>query len=426
MVIGSGVDTLFFFPQRMFPSMKVRLIYPKDGDFPLRYRSRIAPLGLISVASLFPGDWEVGYTDERLEPIDFEEKVDLVAISAMTYQASRAYAIADLFRSRGTRVILGGPHPSVLPLEAGNHADAVVVGEAEGIFPELLADLEKGRLQPIYRCAEKIELSNLPLPRRDLLQGKGYLPVDMIQAARGCPVNCEFCSVSSTFGRGYRMRPLPEILAEVQGLGVYLFFVDDNLLIKRSYTVKLLECFLPLQKRWVCLSSLRVADDPDLLHLMARSGCWLMYVDMGPWLSANLSERGMGLHQKERCFENLQRIHDAGIEVIGSFAFGFDHDDPGVFERTVRFCQRAKLDEVEFLILTPYPKTRLFERLEEEGRIIERDWAKYNTMNVVFQPKSMSAEQLLEGYRMAWREFYSQGRPGPASRIREFTLQPQI
>jgi len=406
--------------------MRARLIYPKDGDFPLRYRSRIAPLGLISVASLLPEDWEVGFTDERLEPIDLEEGVDLVAISAMTYQASRAYAIADLFRSRGAKVILGGPHPSVLPQEARNHADAVVVGEAEGIFPQLLGDLGRGDLQPIYVCAEKIALSNLPLPRRDLLRGKGYLPVELIQAARGCPVNCEFCSVTSTFGRGYRMRPLPEILSEIQGLGSYLFFVDDNLLIKKSYTEKLLEGLLPLQKRWVCLSSLRIADELDLLHLMGKSGCWLMYVDMGPWLSANLSERGMGLHQKERCYESIQRIHDAGIEVIGSFAFGFDHDDPGVFERTVRFCQRARLDEVEFLILTPYPKTRLFERLEEEGRIIERDWAKYNTMNVVFRPKSMSADQLLEGYRMAWREFYCHRKPGHVPRISEFTLQPQI
>jgi radical SAM superfamily enzyme YgiQ (UPF0313 family) len=306
------------------------------------------------------------------------------------------------------------------------HADAVVVGEAEGIFPQLLHDLQNGGLQPIYRCAEKIPLSNLPLPRRDLLQGKEYLAVELIQAARGCPVNCEFCSVSATFGRGYRMRPLAEILSEIEGLGPSLFFVDDNLLIKKSYTEKLLQGILPLEKKWVCLGSVRIANDSSLLDLMAKSGCWLMYVDMGPWLSANFSERSRNLQQEERCYENIQKIHEVGIEVIGSFAFGFDHDDLGVFERTVRFCQKARLDEVEFLILTPYPKTRLFERLEEEGRIFERDWAKYNTMNVVFEPKSMSPEQLLEGYRMAWREFYSNREPDHVSRIGEFTLQPQI
>ncbi len=406
--------------------MKVRLIYPHSGDFPIRYRSRIPPLGLITLAGLFPPEWEVKFTDERLEPIDFAEETDLVAMSAMTYQASRAYAVADVFRARDIRVILGGPHPSVVPQEASAHADAVVVGEAEGILPELLDDLKHGRPKPFYRCKEKVEMSNLSPPRRDLLRGKGYLPVDMIQAARGCPVNCEFCSVTATFGRAYRIRPLPEIMREIEELGPYLFFVDDNLLLKKSFTVKLLEAVLPLQKKWVCLGSIRIADDLNLLDLMAKSGCWLMYVDMGPWLSASLSGINGGLRQKEKCYEAIERIHDAGIEMIGSFAFGFDHDDLGVFERTVRFCQDARLDEVEFLILTPYPKTRLFERLEEEGRILERDWAKYNTMNVVFQPKSMSADQLFEGYRLAWREFYSQRKAGHAPRIMELTSQPQI
>ena len=406
--------------------MRVRLIYPDGGDFPLRYRSRIASLGLITVASLFPPEWEVKFTDERLEPIDFEEEADLVAISAMTFQASRAYAIADAFRTRKVKVILGGPHPSVLPQEAAAHADSVVVGEAEGVFPQLLKDLRDGGLEPVYRCGEKVELSHLAFPRRDLLRGKGYLPVDLIQAARGCPVNCEFCSVPATFGRSYRVRPLPEVLYEIAELSSSLFFVDDNLLIKKSYTEKLLQALIPLNKKWVCLGSLRIADDSDLLGLMAKSGCWLMYVDMGPWLSADLSERNKGLHQRERCFDHLKKIHDAGIEVIGSFAFGFDHDDPGVFERTVRFAQEAGLDEVEFLILTPYPKTRLFERLEEEGRIFERDWSKYNTMHVVFRPRSMSVDQLRDGYRQAWREFYSHRKAGYVPRISELSLQPRI
>jgi len=381
---------------------------------------------LITVAAQFPRDWQVSFTDERLEPVDLEERVDLVLLSAMTYQAPRAYQIADWFRARGAKVILGGPHPSVLPREASFHADAVVVGEAEGTLPQMLRDLQNGSLQRVYRCPEKIDLTELPIPRRDLLRGKGYLPVDLIQATRGCPVNCEFCAVSATFGRGYRMRPPMEVLSEVRDLGPYLFFVDDNLLLKRSYTEKLLEGMLALQKKWVCLGSIRIGDDPGLLDLMAKSGCWLMYVDMGPWLSANFSARTPNLQQEERCYRNIQKIHEAGIEVIGSFAFGFDHDDPGVFERTVRFCQRARLDEVEFLILTPYPRTRLFERLEGEGRIIERDWAKYNTMNVVFRPRSMTPEQLLEGYRMAWREFYSHREPDHAPRIGELTLQPQL
>lgn len=387
--------------------MKIRFIYPRGTEIPLQYRKRMSTLNFVTLAGLTPPEYEIELIDERLEEIDFFDDVDLVGISAMTYQISRAYEIASIYRQKGIKVVLGGPHPSLLPEEAEEFADAVVIGEGESTWLQVLQDFESQRLQKIYGCSLKPDLAGMPHPRRELLISKPYLPVYPIQASRGCPLNCDFCSVPDSFGRSFRTRPVDEVIDEIKELKGYPYFVDDAIGINKSYARKLLEALIPLKIKWTFNGSMHLSGDLPFLKLIADSGCWLVYLDLGgPWLSAELGNTVESVSYRNKLFKFINTLRDLGIKVIGSFVFGFDHDDEGVFERTVDFAKGMNLEEAEFLILTPYPKTRLNERLSSEGRIFERDWGKYTTTNVVFKPKLMTPEKLQEGFIQAWKEFY--------------------
>jgi len=390
--------------------MKLKLIYPEWGNFPLYYRRYIHTLGPITVAGLTPPDVQISFTDERIEPLDFTEPADLVAISAMTCQAMRAYDIADEYRRRGVPVVLGGIHPSLMPEESAQHADAVVVGEAEGTWERLIEDFKAGgagALKPLYNCIERPKMEEVAWPKRELIRGKGYIPMESMQVSRGCPVNCEFCSVPGLFGTSYRGRPIKEALAELEKMGEYIFFVDDNFHLAKRRTYELFDGMAGMGKKWTGLAPLNVGQDEEYVKRLVRSGCWLLYVDVGPWMSASFGEKRAGFTTAEKHLDNIKRLHDAGIKLIASFVFGYDHDDKGTFERTVEFAKKTGIEECEFLILTPYPKTRLHDKLSAQGRIIVTDLSKYTTTNVVFKPKLMSPEELYAGYITAWKEFYS-------------------
>ncbi len=383
------------------------MIFPAFEGTPLAYRAFIPPLGLLTLAAVTPPGFTVRFVDERTDPVPFDAAVDLVAVSAMTPQASRAYEIADRFRARNVPVILGGAHPSLVPEEALLHADAVVVGESEEIWAEVLADLLAGASKGIYVCRRKPDLSGLPFPRHDLLNADKYLPIRSIQVTRGCPLNCEFCTVPKNFGREYRIRPIDEALAEIERLGKHLYFVDDNLLIKRRSFIGLFRRMAGMGKGWTGMAPLSIASDKEYVGLLSRSGCWSMYVDVGPWLSVGLKGDVSSLkEQVSRSIGHIKTLQDSGIKVMGSFVFGFDHDDESIFERTLEFLLKSAMVEAEFLILTPYPNTPLADKLEAQRRIISRDWAKYNTTHAVFRPAKMSPERLEEGVNYLWREFY--------------------
>ena len=354
-----------------------------------------------------PPDVDVQLLDENVEAVDTNADVDWVAITCMTASAPRAYRIADAFRQRNIPVVMGGIHPTVLPNEAAAHADAVVVGEAELIWREVLDDLAGDRLKPRYQCADYPDLAGLPSPRRDLLRGERYLTINVVQTARGCPNACSFCTVSAVFGRRYRFRPVAEVTEEVRSLGGWVGFVDDNITGHPRRAKELFEALIPLRIRWIGQADLTMAKDPELLSLAARSGCKAMFMGLESLSQENLRATGKSPNLGLDMGDAISKIHKSGIEIIGSFVLGLDADDPGVFARTVEFAERHRLVAAQFSVLTPFPGTAVHKQFERDGRIADHDWSHYTMSNVVFRPQHMTALELEQGQRYAYRRFYS-------------------
>ena len=383
------------------------------GDFFFRMPS----LGLLRVAALTPPGWEITIVDEKVDRPNLEASADLVGITAMTTTAPRGYEVADHFRRRGIKVVMGGMHVSGLPEEALEHCDAVVMGEAEGQWPQVIQDFENGTLQRIYRHdAVWPPLAALPNPDWDLYRSKHYLPVHFVETTRGCPVNCEFCAVTSAFGGRYRNRPQDEVLAELRNLRPFegrfvlkncVFFVDDNIISNRTYAREFLTRIAEFNLRWFGQASVNIARDPELLQLCQRSGCVGLFLGFESLSPSTLASAGKRVNRPAEYYEVVNRIHDHGIGIDGSFVFGFDSDDESVFDRTLDFVLRAKLEVAYFSILTPYPGTRLHARLEREGRILSRDWSTYDAHHVVYRPKWLTPEKLLENYQRVLQEAYS-------------------
>jgi len=363
-------------------------------------------LGIVTLAGLTPQNIEVSVIDENAHKVNFDEQADLVGITTMTPTATRAYEIADGFRKRGIAVVLGGFHASAVPEEAGQHADSVVIGEAEEIWTSLLHDFELGDLKKFYQRRELASLEDLPLPRRDLLKSRSYTMFNTVETARGCPRQCCFCSVSSHFGNTYRFRPVKDVIKEVETLeGKYLFFVDDNIVGIPRRAKELFGALTHCKKKWIGQGSITFANDDGVVKLAAKSGCVAMFIGFESVSQSSLEEAGKSFNIVERYEEVIKRIHAHGISIHAAFIFGFDHDDESVFEKTVAFANRTKLDSVSFSTLTPFPGTPLYRRWIEENRILDKDWSKYG--GAVFKPKLMSQEALNEGCRWAWRECYS-------------------
>jgi len=391
--------------------MRLLLIAPswtEPGLNPHQGFSFFPPLNLGILAAITPPDWEVRLIDENFAPVDYDYPADLVGISFMTGLAPRAYAMADRFRSRGRSVVLGGIHASAVPEEAKRHADAVVVGEAENLWPLLVADFAAGRLQPIYRAAERPNLEHWTRPRRSIFPPKGYFTRATTQTTRGCPFRCNFCSVTQFFGHTYRFRPVADVVSEVEEMASpVVFFVDDNIVGNPRRAKDLFRALIPLRVRWMSQGSLTMAEDDELLTLAAKSGCIGLFVGFESLNPAAIAAMGKPINVVSRYETAIKRLHGHGIAIEGAFIFGLDEDDDSVFERTVSFAQRVHLEAVQFSVLTPFPGTPLYREMEAAGRIIERDWAKYDGQEVVFRPKQMSPDKLKDGLQAAWRQVYS-------------------
>ena len=366
------------------------------------------PLGLGILAALTPPDFDVVIIDESFEEIEYTTQFDLVGISVLTPAAFRAYHIADSFRSLGTTVVLGGVHVTVRPDEASEHADSIVVGEAETVWLKLIQDWRAKKLLPRY-VGNPVPIPDaIPVPRRDIFKAKPYLFKNTIQASRGCPHNCTFCMVPQLFGRKTRYRSVGSILREIDQLDSRIIgFVDDNLVAVPSQAYELFYALRSRSVKWVSQMSLTIAENERLLDQAADSGCVGIGVGFESIVTENLASVGKHISRVERFLTLVNRIHQRGIAVEGNFIFGFDHDEEKIFEATVQFAKEAHLELANFYILTPYPGTLLYQRLDAEGRIVSNNWADYTKNQAVFIPKLMSRETLEAGTEWARREFYS-------------------
>jgi radical SAM superfamily enzyme YgiQ (UPF0313 family) len=396
--------------------MKILLLEPRLEHGVATYKNRFNPFSKINtnpsitlpmIAALTPNEHMVKMINENYEIVDFDKKFDIVAISVLTITANRAYELAKVFRKKGSKIILGGYHVSALPQEAIKYADAVVIGEAESTWPKLIKDFEKNRLKNFY-VSDKPDLKKLTIPKRNLYYD--FL-AGAVQATRGCPVGCDFCPTSWLLGKRLRKRPIKEIVDEIKTISNKLIiFRDASLTIDKNYSKALFKAMKDLDKKWIANGNINVLGrDKEFLKLAKESGCIQWFIGL-----ESISKKTLqGIHKStniaavDKYGEYIERIHKHGMAIFAGMIFGFDNDTHDVFENTYRSLEEWQIDIVEFNILTPYPGTAIYKRFEKEGRILTKDWSKYSQSHVVFQPKHMTPDDLLDGYSWMTKKFYS-------------------
>jgi len=394
--------------------MKIALLSPAGAMH--RYNGMFhknlhyAPITLALLAALVPPELnaEVVIYDETAEAIPLDLQADIIGITCITGTAGRCYRFADYYRSQGITVILGGVHPSLMPEEAMEHADSVIVGLGEDSFPAALKDFVSGNLKPVYYQEACTHIRNRPLPRKDLLNKKKYITLNTVEAIRGCNLRCSFCAYPRAFGTTLYKRAIEDIISEIKTLkGKIVIFPDVNLISDKMFARELFEAMIPLKKWWFGLTTTAIGADEELIRLFQKSGCKGLLLGFESINQETQRSIHKGINQVNQYREIMDLLHSHGIMVMGCFAFGSDEDGPDVFERTVRMCVDARIDLPRFSVITPFPDTEFYNELERQGRITERDWAMYDVEHVVYQPKQMTAKELEEGITRAWKEAYS-------------------
>ena len=370
---------------------------------------RYQPLTLTTLAGLVPGDVpaRLHLLDEGIAEVPLDLQADLIGLTVITGTARRAYELADHFRARGIAVVLGGPHVTLIPDDAAPHADAIVVGYAEDTWPQLLRDFAAGRMAKEYRQAPELDIGGRPFPRRELLPSKHYLTSNVFEATRGCVHACDFCVVPTAWGRKPFQKPVGEVVADIRQHGARkLIFIDLNLIADRDYAFELFAALVPLRVQWYGLATVLLARDEPLLALAARSGCKGLLMGLESISAANLRQNHKGFNSPENYGHVVERLHAHGIALQGCFVFGLDDDQPDVFRKTAEFTVEAAIDLPRFAVVTPFPNTPLYKRLEAEGRILTRNWELYDGQHVVFQPRHLSVQELQLGVEAAWKHAY--------------------
>ncbi|MGH9888250.1 MAG: B12-binding domain-containing radical SAM protein, partial [bacterium] len=362
--------------------MKLLLIAPEGLEVQgFKGSKHVHHLNLAVVAALAtPYFDDVKIVEEEFEQLDLNEPADLVGITMMTCQAERGYKLADHFRRRGIRTMCGGSHATFMSQECGEHFDAVVVNEVEMVWGQLMADFLADSLQPVYRSDQLIDLADLPMPRKELFRDhfKGTMS-DVVQTGRGCPLGCEFCTVTQMYGKKFRTRPVAHVVEEIKRFkSKRIFFVDDNIFLSKDYAYELCEALIPLKVQWASQGSMElICRDEALLHLAARSGCVSLFVGIESVDQDTLDSHHKKFNKVRNYEENIRKMHRAGINVVGSFIFGFEQDTPESFDKVLDFAVGNRLSMVNCGILTPFPGSMTYAKARNDEKIVDFRWGQY-------------------------------------------------
>lgn len=403
--------------------MKILLIAPdleskfqKTGKgFKIPYPIMFSTSGLQILAALTPDHHDIKLVDETInEKVDFNEHYDLVGITVMTTQSSRAYKIAKDFRDKGVKVVMGGYHVSILPNEALEHCDAVCIGEGEKVWQQMLIDVENDCLKSKYMADKLIDLSEVPWPKRTLTSKRKAGMKNFIQTSRGCPYQCSFCSIIKFFGHTYRFRPVEDVVAEIRSLKDskvlkwnFVYFSDDNICGDPEYAKALFKALIPLKIKWGSQCSITIANDEELLELAKKSGCISLAIGLESISEESLVHANKKMGNKEAYERAIKKIHSYKIAIFGLFIFGFDSDHKDVFDVTLKFVEDNYLEYAMFSILTPIPGTSYYDEFEASGRLLHKKWADYDFQHVVFEPKNMTAQELQDGRYYTAKKLHS-------------------
>lgn len=390
--------------------MKLLLIAPAEPDMSGQKGKQLHYLSLAIIAALAGADFdEIEIVEEHFDTLDLTARADLVGITMMTCHAPRGYWLADHFRTQGIPTVAGGSHASFMVDESLRHFTAVVVGEVEPVWADLVADFKAGDLKPVYKASRPPDLRDVPIPRKDLFKGKTTLNAQLVQTSRGCPLGCEYCTVTTLYGAHHRTRPVQAVVEEIRRFPSRIFmFVDDNLFLSHAYARELFEALIPLRIKWGSQASLELAcRDEALLKLAARSGCLSLFVGIESLDQETLNGVGKSFNRVVKYEQHLAMLRRAGISVIGAFMFGFERDTPATFDRVYTFAVRNRLSTLTAGLVTPLPGTGLFEKLRGEDRIVDHDWRHYTCETLVWRHPTMSREEMHAHYKALCRRFYT-------------------
>ena len=387
--------------------MKITFIRPNLANY--RSRDAMQPLAFAILSALTPSEIKRELYDEKIEPVPLDLNTDLIALSVESFTARRAYVIADHYRQRGITVVMGGYHPTLMPDEAALHADAIVCGEAEGVWPLLLDDFQMGKLKSRYQLETDIPLDGLKFDR-SVFANKKYLPITPVQFTRGCRYKCDFCSVSEFHRFRWRSRPVNDVLDEIRSLpGRTLLIGDDNIFVEPQKLKELLKGITPLKRRWICQASIDITQQEEMVRLMADSGCFAVLIGFESLTEKNLRQMNKQINLRQTDYSSaINILQRNGIMVYGSFVFGYDHDTPEVFNQTLEFTKKHNFLLCNFNILMPLPGTALFKRLLEAGRLRFPDWwlnEEYRYNKAAYTCISMKSEELENGSWETRRRF---------------------
>ncbi|MFC2155477.1 B12-binding domain-containing radical SAM protein [Acidobacteriota bacterium] len=397
--------------------MNIQLIKPShfdENNKPVKYKKALLPpLALAIIDRLTPDKHHIKIVDDLVEDVDFSPSYDLVGITVMTAQADRAYQVADRFRKMGVKVILGGIHPTVLPHEAIEHADSVVIGEVEDLWEQILADFESNNYREFYRSTTPPDIEKLIIPKWENVNMKPYvkrigckLPTMPLFSTRGCLFNCKFCSANTVFGKTFRKKPIPNFLKEIDAAEArFFFFLDDGIACDIDYTRELFKALIPQKIVWSLQINTTILKSPDLIELAGQAGCNSLLFGIESFNNNTLKSVNKGFNHPEAYEELFARVRKAGIVPCPTFIFGFEEDTPDQFGLTMDFLKKNKLETALFTILTPFPGTAICEEFEKAGRIFTKNWSLYDTNHLVFHPKNFSADEFTTLFWKNYRSF---------------------